>query len=334
MIGRPLTVSVVVPLYNGAAYVADLMQSIAAQDHRPIEVIVVNDGSSDGGELMIEAHAAGLPVRLLHQSNQGQSAARNAGVAVATGDCIAFIDQDDRWYPDHLTKLLEPFRSVPGLGWSYSDVDEIDVEGRLVTIGWVRKFGGRHPKDTLVNLLSEDMYILPSASLVLREAFLRCGGFDPRLSGYEDDDLFLRLFRAGWRHAYIPEPLSQWRIHAGSSSHSRRMTASRDIYAAKLIEAYPDEPLLGRFYKRDCIAPRFFRATLNEYLFALSTGDEVRCRSSLASLRRYADLRAYRAWPDLKRRIAFVLMRHPRLLRRILALRRILSSGPIGGRLL
>lgn len=332
MSGPALTVSVVVPLYNGAPYVADLMASIAAQDHRPIEVIVVDDGSSDGGDRLVAAHAGGLPVRLLHQANQGQSAARNAGVAVATGDCIAFIDQDDRWYPDHLRRLLEPFHDIAGLGWSYSDVDEIDVEGRLVTIGWVRKFGGRHPKDTLVNLLSEDMYILPSASLVLRAAFLRCGGFDARLSGYEDDDLFLRLFRAGYRHAYIPEPLSQWRIHAGSSSHSRRMTASRDIYAAKLIEMYPDEPLLGRFYKRDCIAPRFFRATLNEYLFALSTGDEVRCMNALASLRRYAGLRAYRAWPDLKRRIAFAFMRHPRLFRRLLSIHRIFSSSSIADR--
>src|SRR4051794_37983015 len=104
------------------------------------------------------------------------------------------------------------------------------------------------------------MFILPSASLISRQAFLAVGGFDERLSGYEDDDLFLRLFQAGFHHVFLPQSLSKWRIYQSSCSYSRRMAISRRIYFDLLIDRFPDNEALARSYVKDLIAPRFFRA--------------------------------------------------------------------------
>ena len=90
------------------------------------------------------------------------------------------------------------------------------------------------------------------------------GGFDERLSGYEDDDLFLRLFRAGFGNVYLPRSLSKWRIYSTSSSYSSRMAVSRATYARKLIERFPNDVENSRYYVRDLIAPRFFRAMATE----------------------------------------------------------------------
>jgi len=112
------------------------------------------------------------------------------------------------------------------------------------------------------------MFILPSASLIVREAFDHVGGFDERLCGYEDDDLFLRLFAAGYANIFVDEPLSQWRIYPTSSSYTIRMARSRMIYAYKLIERFPNQPWLRRYWVRDCIAPRFILTAVNDYIRA------------------------------------------------------------------
>lgn len=86
-----------------------------------------------------------------------------------------------------------------------------------------------------------------------------------RLSGYEDDDLFLRLFRAGYDNEYVPTSLSCWRIHAGSTSYTERMNQSRMIYLEKLLEEFGHDKHRNIHYRRDCIAPRFYRTLKHEY---------------------------------------------------------------------
>ena len=96
-----------------------------------------------------------------------------------------------------------------------------------------------HPKQQLSDCIRENMFILPSASLISREAFSVSGGFDERLCGYEDDDLFLRIFRKGYDNVYIEKALSQWRIYPASSSYSPRFAQSRYIYCQKLTRHIP-----------------------------------------------------------------------------------------------
>jgi glycosyltransferase involved in cell wall biosynthesis len=263
-----LLITAVIPLYNGAPYIEEALRSVLRQSLAPAEIIVVDDGSTDDGAAIVERLAAQHPIRLLRKENGGQSSARNYGVAHAGGDFIALLDQDDAWYPNHLEELAKPFveRRARELGWVYSDLDEIDEQGRLIVNSLLSRFATEHPKRDLFSCLREDMYVLPSASLISRKAFEAVGGFDEQLSGYEDDDLFLRMFRLGFDNVFIGEPLSKWRIYPTSSSYSFRMGRSRVNYARKLWQMFPDDLERFRYYRRGLILPRFFRVMVSEYI--------------------------------------------------------------------
>ena len=284
-------VSAIIPLYNGARYIEQAIRSMLEQTELPAEIIVVDDGSTDHGAQIVERLAArrpaNVPIRLFRQTNGGQSSARNLGARHARGDLIAFLDQDDAWYPDHLEKLTKPFQEPQSrqLGWVYSNLDEVDENGTMVARSFLSSFGTQHPKRELSACLREDMYVLPSASVISRRAFLSIGGFDEQLMGYEDDDLFLRLFRRGHESVFIDEPLSQWRIHTSGSSYSWRMARSRMIYAKKLLTEFPDDRERERYFHRDMLAPRFFSQMLSDYRKALRRGDRDEIRSAFANLR-------------------------------------------------
>jgi glycosyltransferase involved in cell wall biosynthesis len=255
------SVVAIIPLYNGARWIEEAIRSVFPQTLQPDEFIVVDDGSTDNGAgaAIVERLAQERPITLLRKPNGGQSSARNFGVAHSKSTFIAFLDQDDIWYPTHLERLIEPFRQsrTVSLGWVYSNVDTTDECGRLLVRRYLDDLAVERPKRHLVRCLIEDMHVLPGASLISRASFDAVGGFDERLSGYEDDDLFLRLFAVNYDNVYIDEPLSQWRMVASSSGHSPRMMDSGAIYMTKLLDDYPD-------YSR-IIAPRFLRAAVAGY---------------------------------------------------------------------
>jgi glycosyltransferase involved in cell wall biosynthesis len=285
-----LLITAVIPLFNGGPYIRDAIESILDQTLPPDELIVVDDGSTDDGPDIVREISQRHPIRLITKPNGGQSSARNLAVDHAHGDLIAFLDQDDIWYPSHLEVLLKPFigeRAIE-LGWSYSDLDRINESGEVVTRCFLQTFSQTaHPKRDLSACLRADMFVLPSASLISRKAFLSVGGFDERLSGYEDDDLFLRLFTAGFDNVFIADPLSKWRIYKSSTSYSPRMARSRAIYARMLIERFPDdcEDTDNRScYIRDLVAPRFFRAMATEARKAILKGTSNQRQIALANL--------------------------------------------------
>jgi glycosyltransferase involved in cell wall biosynthesis len=283
----------IIPLYNGARWIEQSIRSVLGQTLAPDEFIVVDDGSTDDGTRIVERLAQSHPIRLLRKPNGGPSSARNFGVAHSESALIALLDQDDAWYPHHLATLIEPFRKPRGvpLGWVYSDLDEIDESGGMVNkrlLSLIQRvnplFPHENPKRSLAACLSNDMFVLPSASLISRGAFEAAGGFDECLCGYEDDDLFLRLFRAGYDNVFIDEPLSQWRIHRTSTSRTSRMARSRMIYAMKLFEQFPDDRARRRHWSRDCLAPRFLSPTLGDYVRALEKRDAETFRTAVAHL--------------------------------------------------
>lgn len=299
-----LSIVAIIPLYNGAWCIEEAVRSVWAQTRQPDEFIVVDDGSTDDGPAIVERLSAERPITLLRKPNGGQSSARNHGVAHSTSQLIALLDQDDRWYPNHLEEMLKPFgrhRGLP-LGWVYSDLDEIDEAGAMVRRSLLNSFPNEHPKRTLVGCLSQDMFILPSASLISREAFERIGGFDERLSGYEDDDMFLRMFRAGYDNLFLKRPLSQWRIYGGSTSYTERMNRSRTIYIQKLIDAYPDDIHRNHRYRLHCIAPRFYRCILGEYLRSFRARDRKQMRA------RVDDLRSLLPYLNRRRRLMLLMV--------------------------
>lgn len=310
-------VSVILPVFNGARFLRDTLDSIGAQTHQDYELIAVDDGSTDSSPEILQSYPG---VRVIRQANAGQSAARNVGAAHARGKYLAFIDQDDQWYPRKLARQVRILDRLPDVGLVYSDLDEVDETGKLITQQVLRQYGFRHPKRTLIDCLTEDMFILPSTVLLRKSLFDTVGGFDERLSGYEDDDLFLRCFQLSRLH-FMRTALVRWRIFAASSSFTERMDRSRLLYLEKLLAQFPDQPRLHKFYASGVIVPRFARDLVALYHACREAGEV-----SLA--RRYRDEFFTHLAPRLRWRHRLVL--YPAFLPRPLyrALRLVWHLGP------
>jgi len=284
---RDPAVTAIIPLYNGAEFIQEALDSVLTQTLPPAKITVVDDGSTDNGPDIVERMARGHDISLIRKRNGGQASARNLGVSHSRTPLIALLDQDDIWYPNHLSELIRPFREVryPELGWVYSNLDEIDRHGRMVTRCCLDSLPEiEHPKRSLAGCLATDMFTVPTATLINRDAFDAVGGFDERLIGYEDDDLFLRMFRQGYDNVYLPAALAKWRVFPGSTSHSAHMRQSRMTYLRKLLATFPPDDAVGTIYWRQLLTPRFFPMLLNEYRRALRTGNKAALRVAVDDL--------------------------------------------------
>jgi len=264
---RPL-VSIVVPVLNGAPFLVEAIESVLDQTMSNWELILVDDGSSDDS-LTITEEYVGRDARIRSTStsgDKGQSAARNAGVAQSRSRFVAFLDQDDRYTPRHLETTVRYLEDNPVTAVVYTDADTIDHAGNFLTRCALTTVlppipRTRHPKRSIYDCLSADMFILPGASLTRRDVFDAVGGFDEDLRGFEDDDLFLRIFQ-GHRIDFLPVVGLEWRLHSVSCAYSERMARSRMRYFRKLCANFPDEPALNVFWRRDVIVPRFCRSCI------------------------------------------------------------------------
>ena len=265
--------SVIMPIYNGARFLRETIQSVLNQSFSDFEVIAIDDGSTDGSTRILGEFPE---IAVLSQANAGQSAARNLGIERANAELIALIDQDDRWYPTKIAQQIAVLEHQPHIGVHYSDLDQIDDRGEIIKTRTIAASKLCHPKRSLTDCLREDMFIVPSAVMFRRRVFMEAGGFDEELSGYEDDDLFLRMFPLT-SFEYCREPLVQWRVYRTSSSHSPRMDLSRRIYFKKLMASFPDDPTRGLHYRRDVIVPRFFKTYLVAYEVARACGFAEKC---------------------------------------------------------
>jgi glycosyltransferase involved in cell wall biosynthesis len=310
------SVTAILPVFNGRHFLREAIQSVLTQTLLPCELIVVDDGSTDGSLDELEALTSdAVPIRILRQENRGQSAARNLAARQASGEYLAFLDQDDRWYPRHLETLVGALAANSAAGWAYSDFDEIDFDGHLVTRAFLRAAGVKHPKQTILDCVRTDLMVLPSASVVRKAAFDEAGGFDEELIGYEDDDLFIRFFRLGWEHTYIETPLVRFRIHTSGSSTSPTFMRSRIRFAAKLAAMLPDDPRMFRYYLADAIAPRFFLTSLDDYVRACSACDWTAAEEALKIVNHFAGRRR----SSVRLRWKLFWIQKPRLFRFLVA---------------
>ena len=215
------SVSAIIPFYNGAEFIGDAIRSVLAQTRPPEEIIVVDDGSEEAAEGVLEEFQDKLI--FLRQDHQGASAARNRAISRATGEWLAFLDQDDEWFPQKLEKQLAAVAGREEIALAYSDMEIFGEEtapsrlqGLNTPSGWVFK-----------DLLFAN-FITPSAAIAHRQAVIDVGGFDEQLEVVHDRDLCLRL-AARWQMLFVPGIFARYRKHQGNLSH-KRLQAQINLY--------------------------------------------------------------------------------------------------------
>lgn len=207
-----LPFSVVIPAYNAKPFIERALESVAAQTFKAYEIVVVDDGSSDGTSSRTEAWTRSHPeirLRLVRQQNRGIGGSRNTGVREAVGQYVAFLDQDDVWTKD---KLAGVFRVLTA---SSAPIDLVCHDEWLEENGRTTARQTYGPYTGYEDLLFKGNCLSASATVVRRQALLEVGGFreDRKLNGVEDYDLWLRLARAGCRFEYLHEPLGIYCVH-------------------------------------------------------------------------------------------------------------------------
>jgi GT2 family glycosyltransferase len=210
-------ISFVIPAFNQDSYVSRAIDSALAQSHTPVEVIVVDDGSTDGTAKVLSTYKERPNVTLIRQPNAGLSAARNRGLASSRGEFICFLDADDYLAPAFAAKLQTPLLEDPGVAFAYCDLQRVDRFGDPVD-----DYSVASARRTLNGDLFESLiiggYFTPNTVLLRRPVLDALGGFDLELGGHADYDLWLRIAGAGHRAAFVSERLAFYRMHPASMS--------------------------------------------------------------------------------------------------------------------
>jgi glycosyltransferase involved in cell wall biosynthesis len=221
--------SVIIPAYQAGGFVAQTIQSVLDQTYPAVEVIVVDDGSTDDTADVVAGF--GDAVRLCRQANGGPSAARNTGLGLAQGEFVAFLDADDWWVPERLARCVAFLTEHP-------DIDVVTTDAWLVDEDVVsdRRFYGDYnafefpdPPEQLGAIV--DVNFVFVSALMRRELVDRTGPFDPAFRGTEDYDMWIRMLRGGATFGLLREPLAYYRIRAESLSRdpSRQWTQHLNV---------------------------------------------------------------------------------------------------------
>jgi glycosyltransferase involved in cell wall biosynthesis len=249
-------VSVIIPAWNAEKFIAETLESVFAQTWRRFEVIVVDDGSTDGTSQAVracaKAKAAGpVALKLIRQQNGGPSSARNAGLRAASGDYLAFLDADDRWFPETLERLVGFAEAHSNVSLVFGDAGSFDEDGTRFD-SFFKKYGrpATDERGIVINALEKLLkgnFILTGALLLRRECIDHVGYFDEKISHGEDYDLWIRITLL---HAIgcISDRLMMRRIHESNLSLSQT-----DFYDAKIYSLKKLKKLFGSEIKQQSI---------------------------------------------------------------------------------
>jgi glycosyltransferase involved in cell wall biosynthesis len=243
-----IPVSVVIPAYDSAEFLAGTLETVHAQTERAAEIIVVDDGSADATAAVAERCGA-LVVR---QANRGVSAARNAGVAAASQPWIAFLDSDDRWEPLKLALQWAALAAAPEAGLCFTDYYVFGGERRLAESSFARRSVlrglARTPvsadaalceRASLASAYLRENFIHPSTLLVRRSLLEECAGFDARMRYSEDWELVLRLI-AKTNAVMVEKSLAGYHYRAGSAARAAVKILLGNLGIAERIIAAPE----------------------------------------------------------------------------------------------
>ena len=206
------TVSVIIPVYNGAAEVRRAIDSALGQVNVTVEVIALNDGSTDLTASVLAEY--GDRIRAINQQNRGLSGTRNNGIALATGEWVAFLDHDDYWQPEKLSLQLKAAERT-GFDVVYTNAGNF---GDVARVADLRSEPTQMAEGNLLQPLLMDNFIVVSSVMIRRTLIQETGGFDSSLPSVEDWDLWLKLSSRGISFAVVREPVTMYQWRAGSMS--------------------------------------------------------------------------------------------------------------------
>ena len=261
----PIEFSVVVPLYNKAAEISRCLRSVLKQTITSFELIVIDDGSTDGGDIVVRSFQDPR-VRFLQQENRGLAMTRNIGVQVAASSIVVFLDADDEWLPRHLENIARLVRLHPSAGF-FSTGFWLDRGS-----GWRRRVRLLKKYMKSDSCLIADYFsipngkTLPSASAVRREALIAAGGF--RTMFGEDIDLLLRM-AAMFPMAYSSEPTVIWHLAAQNrmcikeASVMKMHQPNSLLPSLKIVENLDLIPIETKNKARNYVAAREKKAILD-----------------------------------------------------------------------
>jgi glycosyltransferase involved in cell wall biosynthesis len=245
------SVSVIIPVYNGEQYIRETLESVFAQTYQDYEIVCVDDGSEDASLAILNEYRD--RIKVVQHANTGQAGARNAGARTGIGKYIAFLDHDDRWYPQKLERQVAVLEATPEAVMVHCDMDWIDGTGHVTQRSVVSASRRSvHKGVTMPQLVGWDPCIYPSSMLIRRVAFDRIGGFDSELRYGDDIDLMLRLRQEGL-FIFLEEAGTQYRKHSTnfSGSGTEAMFRCAEKFFRKLKGRYVGDErrqaLLNRF---------------------------------------------------------------------------------------
>lgn len=241
-------VSVIIPAYNRARYIQETVESVLSQDYPAIELIAVDDGSSDGTYEILQGYAEKSALTLLShpdRANRGQSAAINVGLQAAQGEFIAILDSDDTYCAGSIALRVAFLQSHQAVGCVYGNGHAMDAQGDSLSFYTLPT---HHQEDGDPNRLLLDCYIaLPGGALVRHSVYQQAGFYSEKFRAAQDHDMALRIFEV-CKVAYVPEPVFNYRKHQDAISNKgleRRWRAGFEILR-RAGERYPYQPRVLR----------------------------------------------------------------------------------------
>jgi glycosyltransferase involved in cell wall biosynthesis len=210
-------ISCIIPVFNGQTYLAEAIDSILKQSYRPIEIIIVDDGSTDGTAMVAERY--NQQIRYLRQANAGTAAARNLGLSVAAGEFVAFLDADDLWHPEKLARQMACFQESDALDYCVSHVQNF----------WIPELI-EEEKNFCDHRISKPLPGYVTGTLLTRRDFFNAvGQFNVAIHHADDTEWFLRANERGAIMKLLPDVLLYRRLHYTNLSRVKASN-SRDQY--------------------------------------------------------------------------------------------------------
>jgi glycosyltransferase involved in cell wall biosynthesis len=233
-LARAPIVSVIIPTYNTARYIAETLGSVFEQTYRDFEVIVINDGSPDTDVLEVVLQPFLDRIVYLKQENQGPAAARNLGIRRARGQYVAFLDSDDYWLPEYLASQMSVFDAVPSPDMVSVDTVLFGASPYAGKTFW-ELFPPRGPA-TLKSLVTRDCAIVTSCTVARRSVVLGVGLFDESFRVAEDLDLWLRMTYSGARLVLQRKALGRRRVRDDALTAAGLRMQVEEVRVLKKLE--------------------------------------------------------------------------------------------------